>query len=127
MALMDMEPGQNSRAPGIWTFGTEDKPDAVTITSEGEILMDGILHAAGVAVAGAGAAARTGRVTLVSGAATVLTHAVTEHSNIFLTPQGLTSAGPLRVASRTPGTSFVIQAVPLVGTAEVAWLLVEPE
>jgi hypothetical protein len=66
-----------------------------------------------------------GSATLSAGAATVSTPYVTANSRIFLTGQGATPTGFLRVSARTAGTSFVItDSVSEAGT--VAWLLIEP-
>ncbi|MFE9003093.1 hypothetical protein ACFYOY_13270 [Streptomyces sp. NPDC007875] len=74
-----------------------------------------------------GSNAKMGRATLVAGAATVSTTAVTASSEIFLTNQALGgTAGFLRVSARTAGTSFTITSSSGTDTSTVAWMIVEP-
>jgi hypothetical protein len=74
-----------------------------------------------------GTNAKMGTATLVAGAATVSTTAVTATSRIFLTNQSLGgTAGFLRVSARTAGTSFTITSSSATDTSTVAWLIVDP-
>lgn len=73
------------------------------------------------------AGATIGRATLVAGAATVNTTAITANSQVFMTvqvPGG--SVGSPRVASRVAGTSFTIASSQGTDTSTVAWMIVEP-
>lgn len=74
-----------------------------------------------------GSNAKMGTATLVAGAATASTTAVTANSRIFLTcqtPGG--TPGFLRVSARTAGTSFTITSSSGTDTSVVAWMIVEP-
>lgn len=74
-----------------------------------------------------GTNAKMGVATLVGGAVTVSTTAVTGSSRIFLMSQSLGgTAGFLRVSGRVAGTSFAITSSSASDTSVVAWLLVEP-
>lgn len=74
-----------------------------------------------------GTNAKMGTATLVAGAATVSTTAVTANSRIFVTSQvdGGTP-GWLRVSTRTAATSFVITSSSGTDTSTVAWIIFEP-
>jgi hypothetical protein len=74
-----------------------------------------------------GTNAKMGVATLVAGAATVNTTAVTSTSRIQLTgnADGGTP-GWLRVSARTAGTSFTITSSSATDTSTVAWLIIEP-
>lgn len=74
-----------------------------------------------------GANGKQGVVTLVAGAATVLTTSVTANSRIFLTSQldgGTVSF--LRISARIPGTSFVITSGSVADISTVAYQIFEP-
>lgn len=68
-----------------------------------------------------------GVIALTAGSALVTTTLVTANTVIFLTTQipGGT-AGALRIAARTPGTSFKIQSSSGADTGTVGWLMAEP-
>lgn len=70
----------------------------------------------------------TGIVTLVAGAATVLSDQVTADSRVFLTPQNgdALSSGALFVSARVPGTSFSIGSTSGTDVSTVAWKIFEP-
>lgn len=74
-----------------------------------------------------GANAKMGRSTLVGGAVTVETTAVTATSEIFVTSQvdGGTP-GWLRVSARNAGQDFTITSSSGTDTSTVAWIIVEP-
>lgn len=74
-----------------------------------------------------GSNAKMGIATLVAGAVTVSTTAVTATSRIFLTSQvdGGTP-GFVRVSSRTAATSFVITSSNGADTSDIAWIIVDP-
>lgn len=65
-----------------------------------------------------------GSATLSSGSATVNTTLVTANSRIFLTPEG-TSAGAVRISSRSAGASFTITSTDGSSADTVHWALVE--
>ncbi len=74
-----------------------------------------------------GSDARMGTATLVGGAATVSTAAVTANSRIFLT--GNSDGGTpgwLRVSARSAGASFTITSSSGTDTGTVAWMIMEP-
>jgi hypothetical protein len=74
-----------------------------------------------------GTNAKMGTATLVAGAATVSTTAVTASSRILLTSQADGGApGWLRVSARTAGTSFTITSSSGTDTSTVAWVVLEP-
>jgi hypothetical protein len=74
-----------------------------------------------------GANAKMGVATLVTGAATVNTSAVTATSRIFLTVQTAGGTqGFLRISARNAGVSFTITSTSASETSTVAWLIVEP-
>lgn len=71
-------------------------------------------------------AARSGRVTLVSGVAVVNTALVAANTNIQLTVQSLgtvTTPKTVAVTARTANTSFTITSSDLTDTSIVAWSL----
>ncbi len=76
-----------------------------------------------------GSNAKMGTATLVAGAATVATTAVTASSRIFLTAQSLgtvTAPKALAVTARTAATSFVITSADATDTSVIAWHIIEP-
>lgn len=76
-----------------------------------------------------GSNAKMGTATLVTGAATVSTTAVTANSRILLTIQSLgTVAAPkaIGVTARSAGTSFTITSADATDTSIIAWMIVEP-
>lgn len=74
-----------------------------------------------------GTNAKMGTATLVAGAATVNTSAVSATSRIFLTVQTAGGTqGFLRISARTAGVSFTISSTSATETSTVAWLIVEP-
>lgn len=71
----------------------------------------------------------SGKATIASGTATVLTSRVTAASRIFLTAQSLgtvTVPKALAVTARTDGVSFTITSADATDTSVVAWHLVDP-
>lgn len=83
---------------------------------------------AGLSIA-EGSNAKMGTCTLVAGACTVSTTAVTSSSRIFLTAQSLgtvTVGQGLAVSGRTAGTSFTVTSGAPTDTSTVAWIIVEP-
>jgi hypothetical protein len=74
-----------------------------------------------------GSNAKMGTATLVAGAVTISTTAVTANSRIFYSVNvaGGTQ-GILRVSARTAGTSFVITSTSGTETSSIVWMLVEP-
>ena len=82
---------------------------------------------AGICAVTAGPGAKFGVVTLDGSQATVLTTAITNESLVFMTYQDDEgSPGPIRVASRTPGVSFLIDGDGSANISRVAWMIVEP-
>lgn len=74
-----------------------------------------------------GSNAKMGTATLIAGATTVLTTAVTANSRIFLTAQvSGGTVGTIYISARTGGTSFTITSTSNSDTSTVAWLIVEP-
>jgi hypothetical protein len=74
-----------------------------------------------------GTNAKMGLATLVAGAVTVATTAVTANSRIFLTAQnGTTNSGYLSVSARTAGTSFAIASSNAADVRQIAWIIFEP-
>ncbi len=74
-----------------------------------------------------GSNAKMGVATLVAGAATVSTTAVTANSRIFLTPQsGGGTPGWVRVSARSAGSNFTITSSSGTDTSVIGWLIVEP-
>lgn len=95
-----------------------------TITSSGNIKVG---TAGNTLYIKEGTNAKMGTATLVAGAVTINTTAVTASSRILLTGQNSSgTAGNLTVSSVTAGTSFTITSTSNTDTRLVAWLLIEP-
>lgn len=70
---------------------------------------------------------RMGTIALTSGVGTVSNTSVTNNSRIFLTTQeGTANVGAVYVASRSAGTSFVINSTNVSDSGTVAWFIIEP-
>jgi hypothetical protein len=68
-----------------------------------------------------------GLATLVGGSVVVANTSVTANSRIYLSVQTAGGTqGFLRIAARTPGTSFTITSTSGTETSTVAWMIVEP-
>ena len=102
----------NVTAGGSVTAGT-----TVTVGTGLVIRNQGTNNSAGSATAGV--------VTLAAGIATVSTSAVTANSLIFVsTSDDAGTPGWLRVVSRAPGTSFLINSSSNTDTSKVSWLII---
>jgi len=126
---LTLKMGDNAGANRV-VFTDSDDASVGALTSDGNL---SVAQNVEVTTAGfgleiaEGANARMGIVTLVAGAATVNTTAVTANSRIFLTHQ--TNAGTpgfVSVTARTPATSFTITSGNLGDTSDIAWMIVEP-
>lgn len=85
------------------------------------------LNNGAVSIREGAADATMGIATLVAGSVVVLTTAVRADSRILLTTQTAGGTpGALRVAARTPGTSFQINSSSGADTSVVAWQLIAP-
>ena len=75
-----------------------------------------------------GSNARMGTATLSGGTVTVSNTSITANTRIFLTTDGgtLTHVGSPYVSARSAGTSFTISSSNVLDSANVDWLLVEP-
>lgn len=74
-----------------------------------------------------GSNAKMGSATLVAGAVTVATTAVTANSRIFLTSNADGGTpGWVRVSARNAGQDFTITSSNGADTSDVAWIIVEP-
>lgn len=74
-----------------------------------------------------GANARMGTATLVGGAVTVATTAVTANSIVFLTDQtnSLTNIGILSVTAISPGVKFTVASANALDTSTFGWLILD--
>lgn len=73
-----------------------------------------------------GTNARMGTATMVAGTVVVSNTSITANTRIFLTKEGSTSTGHVRVSARSVGTSFTISSSSGSDTSSVHWMLVEP-
>lgn len=102
-----------------------------TVHAGGTVSVDGNVS---IATAGSGlkitegSNATMGTATLSGGTIVVNTTKVTANSRIFLTVNGgtLTNVGAPYVSARTAGTSFTISSTNVLDTANVAWIIIEP-
>lgn len=118
-------PNNGFYLPATNTLGwATNSTQRLTINASGQVALQTV--GAGLSIK-EGSNAKMGTATLVAGAATVSTTAVTATSRIFVLSQvdGGTP-GYLRVSTRTAGTSFVITSGSALDTSTVAWMIVEP-
>jgi hypothetical protein len=121
-----IEWGDGSTPVGVNLFrdGSARLHTTNTFVTEGDLQCD--VAGGGVNIR-EGTNARMGLATLVAGTVVVSTTKVTANSRIFLTAQTSGAApGALRVAARTPGTSFTIISTSGTDTSQVAWEIREP-
>lgn len=94
-----------------------------TVTASGDLVLSTIGKT--ISIKG-GSNAKIGTGTLVAGAATISTTAVTANSRIFLTDTGGgVNIGAIYVSTITAGTSFVVTSLNVLDTSSFNWWIVE--
>lgn len=115
--------GVVARTANAFRFGTSDTGNVAE-------LVGNVLGVNGIRVGANGISAsriRHGRVTLVSGTATVNDANVTTNSRIFLSHAVISgSHGWLHVSARIAGTSFTISSSSGSDASQVDWMMLEP-
>jgi len=115
-------------AAGAWTIGASAGTQAHVVNGGLDVVRDLKVTTAGRGLfIKEGSNAKMGISTLVAGAVTVTTTAVTATSRIFLTSQADGGTpGFQRITARTAATSFVITSSNAADTSNIAWMIVEP-